>query len=92
METSLLLHLCPELVELKHAGRGERTAFEIEGLSQVGVWTPRPWSKTHPDTGSGDPSQATAEKGRRYFEALCEALANLLINLSQAQRGQLPYV
>jgi creatinine amidohydrolase len=32
METSLLLHLCPELVELEHAGSGERNPFEIEGL------------------------------------------------------------
>ncbi len=63
METSLLLHLCPELVELQHAGGGERVPFVIGGVNQPGVWTPRPWSKSHPDTGSGDPSRATAEKG-----------------------------
>jgi creatinine amidohydrolase len=92
METSLLLHLCPELVELQHAGRGERVPFEIPGLNQPGVWTPRPWSKSHPDTGSGDPSRATAEKGVRYFEVIANALAELLVNLAIAQKGQLPYL
>jgi creatinine amidohydrolase len=92
LETSLLLHLCPDLVELPHAGAGGRTPFEIEGLKQAGVWTPRPWSKSHPDTGSGDPSQATAEKGRRYFEAVTSALAELLVDLTKAHKGQLPYV
>jgi creatinine amidohydrolase len=92
LETSLLMHLCPELVELRHAGAGERTPFAIEALKQAGVWTPRPWSKSHPDTGSGDPSQATAEKGRRYFQAVTEAVAELLVDLAKAHKGQLPYV
>jgi creatinine amidohydrolase len=92
METSLLLHLCPELVELEHAGPGERRPFAIDGLTQPGVWTPRPWSKTHPDTGSGDPSRSSADKGERYFEAVTSALAALLVNLSNAEKGQLPYI
>jgi creatinine amidohydrolase len=92
METSLLLHLCPELVELQHAGKGERVPFAIRSLSQPGVWTPRPWSKSHPDTGSGDPSRATAEKGKQYFEAVASAIANLIFDLASAQKGQLPYV
>jgi creatinine amidohydrolase len=91
-ETSLLLHLCPDLVELSQAGSGERKPFAIEGLTQPGVWTPRPWSNTHPDTGSGNPSHATAQKGERYFQAVTGALAELLINLAKAQKGQLPYV
>lgn len=92
METSLLLHLCPENVELSQAGAGKRVPFAIEGLKQPGVWTPRPWSLSHPDTGSGDPSRASAEKGAKYFHAVTEALAQLLINLASAQKGQLPYV
>jgi creatinine amidohydrolase len=91
-ETSVMLHLCPELVELEHAGPGERVPFAVEGLSQPGVWTPRPWSQSHPDTGSGDPAKATAEKGRQYFEAITAALADLLVHLAQAEKGQLPYV
>jgi creatinine amidohydrolase len=92
METSLLLHLCPELVELQHAGRGERVPFAIQAIAQPGVWTPRPWSKSHPDTGSGDPSRASADKGKQYFDAVASALADLLFELAGAQKGQLPYL
>jgi creatinine amidohydrolase len=92
METSLLLHLVPDWVELPHAGIGARRPFAVAGLSQPGVWTPRPWSATHPDTGSGDPSRATAAKGRAYFEAVVAATATLLAGLDAAQRGDLPYV
>jgi creatinine amidohydrolase len=91
METSLLLHLCPEWVDLKAAGKGERVPFAIEGLNQAGVWTPRPWSASHPDTGSGDPSFATAEKGKAYFEAVSAAVADVLVGMSFAKKGQLPY-
>ncbi|MEX2167811.1 MAG: creatininase family protein [Pirellulales bacterium] len=92
LETSLLLHLCPDLVELPHAGPGTRVPFAIEGLKQPGVWTPRPWSQSHPDTGSGNPSLATAEKGQRYFDALTAALADLIFNLAHAKKGELPYL
>ena len=90
METSLLLHLCPDLVEHDQAGPGERRPFSIDGIQQPGVWTPRPWSKVHPDTGSGNPKAATAEKGRRYFEAVTESLARLIVGVSQAEPGDLP--
>jgi creatinine amidohydrolase len=92
METSLLLHLKPDVVELPQAGPGSRAPFEIKSLQQPGVWTPRPWSKSHPDTGSGDPSRATAEKGDRYFSAVTAALADLLVELANAKKGQLPYL
>jgi len=92
METSLLLHVCPDLVEFQHAGKGERVPFAFKSLSQPGVWTPRPWSKIHPDTGSGDPSRATAEKGRQYFEAVTAAIAELICDLASAMKSQLPYV
>jgi creatinine amidohydrolase len=92
LETSLLLHLCPELVELSHAGPGERIPFAIEGLAQPGVWTPRPWSKSHPDTGSGNPARASAEKGAQFFQAVTVAIASVLVNLSQAQKGDSPLV
>ncbi|MCO6045147.1 creatininase family protein [Aeoliella sp. ICT_H6.2] len=92
METSLLLHLEPELVELEHAGSGERRPFDIAALRRPGVWTPRPWAHCHPDTGSGDPSRATAEKGQQYFAAVTQALADVLADLSKASKGDLPYV
>lgn len=92
METSLLMHLCPSWVVMEQAGDGSRNPFTVEGMNQPGVWTPRPWSASHPDTGSGDPSRATADKGKRYLEALTPALAELLVGLSKAKKGELPYI
>jgi len=92
METSLLLHLCPDWVDMSVAGKGNRVPFTVEGLKQPGVWTPRPWSASHPDTGSGDPSFATAEKGKAFFEACASAIADVIVGLSKATKGQLPYI
>jgi creatinine amidohydrolase len=92
METSLILHLRPEWVRMDLAGEGRRVPFAIEGLTQSGVWTPRPWSATHPDTGAGNPSLATAENGRRYFDRISEEIARVLSSLSKAQKGQSPYL
>jgi creatinine amidohydrolase/Fe(II)-dependent formamide hydrolase-like protein len=46
----------------------------------------------HPDTGSGDPAAATAAKGRAYFEAITAAVADVIVELSKARKGMLPYV
>ncbi len=73
-------------------GPGQGGAFEIAKISQPGVWTPRPWSHSHPDTGCGDPRQATTEKGEAFFLAVCDALAEVLVNFSAAHKGQSPYL
>jgi creatinine amidohydrolase len=86
LETSLLLHWCPEWVQMDLAGPGKRKSFAVRSLEQKGVWTPRPWTKIHPDLGAGDPRGATAEKGKQIFEAISEALAQLLVDLSKAKR------
>jgi len=91
-ETSLLLHVCPQLIQMENAGEGKTVPFAIKQLNQPGVWTPRPWSKSQPDTGAGDPRQATADKGKRFMEAIGDALATLLVGLSNAKKGELPYV
>ena len=92
METSFILHARPDWVVMDQAGDGRTVPFEIEGLRQAGVWTPRPWSTSHPDTGCGDPAAATAEKGRRYLEAVSAAVADVLVGMSSARKGQSPYV
>ncbi|MEX0742574.1 MAG: creatininase family protein [Phycisphaeraceae bacterium] len=92
METSLLLHLCPELVNMEAAGPGTRNKFAIPALNNPGVWTPRPWSTCHPDTGSGDPSHATAEKGAAFFGRITAAIADVVHDLSKAEKGQSPYL
>jgi len=92
LETSLIMHLHPDLVAIDQAGPGAMNEFALKTTRQPGVWTPRPWSQTHPDTGAGDPRKATAEKGKRCFEAMSEKVAELLVEVSGASKGQLPYV
>jgi creatinine amidohydrolase len=92
LETSFLLHVRPEWVVMGQAGEGATVPFKLAGLKKAGVWTPRPWSATHPDTGCGNPAKATAEKGRVYVEAVTRELADVLVELSQAKKGQSPYV
>jgi len=92
METSLILYLRPQWVAMDQAGEGKRAPFAIEGLTQSGIWTPRPWSAVHPDTGSGNPARASAQKGQKYFEAVSDSIAGVLVALSAAREGQLPYL
>lgn len=84
LETSLMLHLRPDLVVMEKAGSGERRPFGLAAMTPCGAWTPRPWSRVHPDTGSGDPRRATAEKGARYFQVVTEALADLVVEFATA--------
>ena len=90
-ETSVMLHLHPELVQLEHARPGETIPFKVDGIMQEGVWTPRPWSSSHPDKGCGDPRLATAEKGKAYCDAVVAALSRLMVGLAKAEKGTLPY-
>lgn len=92
LETSLVLHLRPDLVAMEQAGDGHRVPFAIESLSRPGVWTPRPWSTVHPDTGCGDPRASTAEKGQAYFDVITTSLAEVLVDFSAARKGQSPYL
>ena len=92
LETAMLLHLTPDLVKLDQAGPGSMNEFKLKTLRQPGVWTPRPWSSCHPDTGAGDPRKANAEKGKQCVEAITAKIAELLVEVSKAEKGQLPYV
>jgi creatinine amidohydrolase len=92
METSFILALNPQDVYQNQAGPGKQKPFKVKGINQPGIWSPRPWSKTHPDLGSGDPHKATKEKGKRYFEALCLAVKDVIVGLSLAEKGDLPYI
>ena len=83
-ETSVMMYYYPEKVNKAEAGSGEVIGkFKIESLNQKVAWTPRHWDKTSTDTGVGDPSRATAEKGRRFADTIVAKLSRLLIEMSQ---------
>lgn len=90
METSLILHLTPELVLPKEEwGDGAEKKNKIKAFSEGWAWAERPWSKISADTGVGNPKAATKEKGERFFNAVCEKMAKLFHDISQADTDDL---
>ena len=77
-ETSVVMYLRPGLVKLENAGTGESKRFAIEGLNGKVAWHPRDWSRVSVDTGIGNPSGATPEKGRRYVEDVVALYVKML--------------
>ena len=89
-ETSLLLHLHPHLVLPKTEwGTGTDNRWKLKAINEKWAWAQRAWSKATNDTGSGDPQHSTAEKGRRYFEALGAKIATYFIELAAADISDL---
>ncbi len=90
METSLMLHLVPELVApLDQAGEGRAKLFSVTGMNQKWAWAPRQWTQVTTDTGIGNPVAATAEKGEQYFKTITNTIAGFLIELEQTARDEL---
>lgn len=85
METSLVMYLRPELVRpLEEAGEGRAKRYRIKALREDWAWAERKWSEVTEDTGVGNPKKATAEKGKKYFEAVTLKVSELLIELAKA--------
>jgi len=82
LETSVMMHYHPELVNLSEAGPGNANAFALESLRKKTAWLPRHWTKVTSDTGIGNPSLATAEKGCKYAAAVADRYALLLKELA----------
>lgn len=83
LETSVMLATAPEWVRpLASAGPGAVRRPVIRGFREGWAWTPRRWTQVTADTGVGNPAQATAEKGERFFAAVAERIAGFLVELS----------
>jgi creatinine amidohydrolase len=90
METSLMLYLEADLVRpLNEAGDGHNKKFRVQGLNEPWAWSERKWSQVTDDTGVGDPSMASVEKGERYFRDLTRKLAAFLIELAEANPDEM---
>ena len=85
METSLMMHIAPHLVlPLAEAGPGNAKQHRLRAFREGWAWAPRRWTSVSADTGAGDPRGATAEKGKAWFDAVTEAVAGFLVDLSAA--------
>lgn len=82
LETSVMMHYHPELVNLAEAGEGKGGTFAAETLRTGVAWVPRNWLAVTTDTGIGSPALATAEKGARFAAAVASRLATLLRDLT----------
>jgi creatinine amidohydrolase len=78
-----MLHLAPDLVKpLEEAGSGRAKASRLRGIREGWAWAPRRWTQVTSDTGIGDPSKSTAEKGEAYVAAAVEQIAEFLVELA----------
>ena len=92
VETSVALALFPELVHMQHCGAGRANPAVIEGLNKGYAWSTRAWGRLTPDTGVGDPRQATREKGEKLLEIVVDRVGKFLKDLSDAEYGEgFPY-
>jgi creatinine amidohydrolase len=83
-ETSVALALHPDLVEMANAGDGAARPFRFEALRKGWVQTSRQFVRLNDHCACGDPSGATAEKGRKYLDLVCERVAAFLAELAQS--------
>jgi creatinine amidohydrolase len=85
VETSLGLAFFPEHMRMEQAGNGAARPARLEAINRGWVSITRPWHLVSADTGLGDPAAATADKGRRFMDAMTARLASFLVELSAAE-------
>jgi len=90
LETSVMMHYHPELVDLTMAGDGRTGGWALSMLQEGVAWMPRRWDKVSVDTGIGDPRQSTAEKGKRFAEAVAQKYAKLIQEMCDNEDYYLP--
>lgn len=84
METSLMLHLRPDLVlPLEQAGSGEEKKSSITAIREGWAWSERKWHMVSKDTGIGNPKKASEEKGKKFFDAVTTQIASLILEMDQ---------
>lgn len=83
METSVMQYLAPNLIlPKKHWGSGKQKKNKIKGFNEGWVWTERPWSKISEDTGVGNPHKSSQEKGKKFFDDVCQKIGQLLFEIA----------
>jgi creatinine amidohydrolase len=92
VETSLGLAFFPELLKPELADDGAATPSRLEAINRGWISITRPWHLVSANTGMGDPTAATADKGRRLMEVLVNRLGRFLVDLAKADvNDRFPY-
>lgn len=89
-ETSIMLHLRPDLVSpLESAGPGNAKKYKFKAISEGWAWAERHWLSVTEDTGVGNPSKATGEKGKIFLEDLYKKIGEFLFEVATADKDNL---
>ncbi|MBX2897417.1 MAG: creatininase family protein [Cyclobacteriaceae bacterium] len=87
METSLMLYLRPQLVRpLSEAGAGSAKKFRFKAVQEGWAWAERKWMQVTNDTGVGDPREASAEKGEKYFKVVTQKVAQFFVEVAKTKK------
>jgi creatinine amidohydrolase len=90
METSLMLHLRPDLVLPPDKwGEGREKKNKIKAFSEGWVWAERKWPQVTADTGIGDPRLATREKGEQFFRDVTRKIGDVMCEICRADTTDL---
>lgn len=89
-ETSIMLHLRPDLVApLESAGPGNAKKYKFKAISEGWAWAERHWLSVTEDTGVGNPSKASGEKGKIFLEDLYKKIGDFLFELAFSDKNNL---
>ena len=90
-ETSLCLELLPDLVRMDLAEKTTTRPVRVPLVQKYGKFC-RPWHLFTRNTGIGDPTKATREKGKRIADCAVSRIADMLVELSEKEWDQtFPY-
>ena len=84
LETSVAMALFPKLVCSENAGNGKVKPFRFEALRNGWVRTSRDFAKINDHCAAGDPSKASADKGRQYIDLVVSRLSDFLVELAES--------
>ena len=79
LETSLIMYLRPDLVNLKRQDISESKPLKrLSGIDDKDVFTGFNWYADYPHHIAGDPSRASAEYGEFIFNILCDNAVSII--------------
>ena len=90
METSFGLAYFPQFVQKNDDGGlaaddGSTAKTRFDAVNEGWVSITRAWHLLTTNSGSGNPHEASAEKGEQLMHVLCERLVPFLCQLSEAE-------
>ena len=81
VETSVMMHYHPELVNLEEAGNGEYKTFAVQSLNEKVAWIPRNWGKYLKIPVLATRVELLRKKGKKFAEAVAEKYVKLFDEL-----------